>query len=363
MIGEHIDYNDGLVLPMAIQRHVVIAASKNRIPDSTTATVYSASLDQEAFIDVDQKLTPVDSTWVNYVRGVIDGFQSQGIAVPAFQAAIVSNIPMGGGLSSSAALEVAVATMLEELAQRTLLPDDKALLCQQVEHEFVGVPCGIMDQFSSVFSEHDKLMLLDCQSRQFQLLPFADSSVTVLIANCGIKHQLAESEYSKRRQQCDFALQQLQCRSWRDVTSNDLVENRDRLGNVELCRAQHVVSEIERTQQAVELIRNKQWRQVGELMYGSHASLRDDYQVSCPELDTLVEIAREIGVEGGVFGSRMTGAGFGGCTVSLVKTKLVDTITETLQSQYLARTGLQAACFPSRPASGVSLISPRGNPG
>lgn len=356
LIGEHVDYNDGFVLPMAIERNVAIAAALRGDPSLRSALCYSVNLDEAVTIPLQTRLEPRFQEWSTYLEGVITEYQERGISIPAFEAVIQSNIPFGAGLSSSAALEVAMATLLEALTNVHLEPRERALLCQQAEHRFAGVPCGIMDQFSSVYGQQDELMLLDCNSQEIQSVPFKTNDVTVLITNSNVNHKLADGEYAKRRAQCDAALEKLNHSTWRDVTMEDLESERTLLDRTEYRRAHHVITEIARTTQAAEAFRKCDWRRVGELMYASHASLRDEFEVSCDELDVLVDLAGGIGESGGVFGSRMTGGGFGGCTVTLVRTENVESVQSTLDSQYKARTGITPYSFVSRPARGAHVV-------
>jgi len=296
------------------------------------------------------------SGWAAFLEGVVSGFAETGSVIPAFDALILSNIPRGGGLSSSAALEVGTATLLEVLTGTNLDPVQKVLLCQRAEQEFVGVPCGIMDQFSSVFGRPGELMLLDCRSQNSRAISFATAGISVLITNSNVTHKLNSSEYALRRAQCDSALGKLRQESWRDLTMDKLDTRREFLSPTEYPRAHHVVAEIRRTLEAAKAVEAQCWSDLGDLMYESHESLRDDFEVSCKELDILVEIAREIGVAGGVIGSRMTGGGFGGCTVSIVETDKIEKITELIDAQYEARTGLRPYSFASRPALGAHVV-------
>ena len=216
---------------------------------------------------------------------------------------------------------------------QSLAAVEKALLCQEAEHKFAGVPCGIMDQFSSVLCTQDHLMLLDCQSQEVKLVRFADPDITVLIANSNVKHELTGGEYAKRRAQCEAAAKTLGVSTLREATAEQLEAARGRMPEVNYRRARHVIGEIDRTLKAAQAIPASRWSEVGELMYASHGSLRDDYEVSCEELDLLVHIAQELGPGGGVIGSRMTGGGFGGCTVSLVKTDSASDIAQTIRAQ------------------------------
>jgi galactokinase len=267
-----------------------------------------------------------------------------------------SQVPLGGGLSSSAALEVAAATLLEAVAGRALDPVEKARLCQRAEHEYAGMPCGIMDQFSSALGAAGKLLLIDCRTETAELIPLDDPNVAVLVINTNVKHELTGSEYRERRAQCEEAARLLGVAALRDVTTAELESNQRKLKPILFRRARHVVGENERTLRAAAALQAGDWPLVGELMYASHESLRDDYEVSCPELDSLVEITRGIGHEGGVIGSRMTGGGFGGCTVSLVRAGRERELAERIGDDYRRRTGIEATAFVTRPARGAHLI-------
>jgi galactokinase len=357
VIGEHTDYNDGFVLPMAIERYTVIAAAPSTGGERRVqlrSTVPDGGL---AAIDLSKPMQPfAKGSWANYPAGVLAGFLARGIAPGGFDAMIHSTVPLGGGLSSSAALEVATATLLEAMTGQKLDPVEKALLCQQAEHHYAGVPCGIMDQFISVLGRKNHLLLLDCRSRRTELVPMSDPSVALLVTNTNVKHELGSSEYAKRRAQCEAAAKALGISSLRDATAAALEQGKSRMEDVVFRRARHVVGEIGRTTEAAQAIRDSRWAEAGELMYASHYSLRDDYEVSCAELDAVVEIARGIGPKGGVYGCRMTGGGFGGCTVALVKTNDIAAITEKTSADYRRKTGIEAALFVSRPAAGATVL-------
>ena len=356
VIGEHTDYNDGFVFPMAIDRYTVIAAADSN-GKTDKIQLRSTAEDAPAQIDLDQPLKPAaKGTWFNYPLGVIAGFVARGLKPGPFDALIHSTVPLGGGLSSSAALEVATATLLEAITGKKLDPVDKALLAQKAEHEYAGMPCGIMDQFISVMGKKDHILLLDCRSRQTELVPMTDPSIELLITNTNVKHELTGGEYAKRRAQCEQAARVLGVSSLRDADASKLEQTRARMDNTVYRRAKHVISEIERTLHAAEAVRSSNWPTVGQLMYASHASLRDDYEVSCPELDAVVEIAQSIGLKGGVFGCRMTGGGFGGCTVALVQADKVDAISEHLSAEYEKRTRIKPTLFVSRPAGGATVL-------
>jgi galactokinase len=354
VIGEHTDYNDGFVFPMAIERYTIIAAapaSGNKI------TIKDVKGGTPGIIDPTQPLKPAPKgTWYNYPMGVIAGFVERGVVPSGFDALLNSTVPMGGGLSSSAALEVATATLLESITGHKLDPVEKALLCQKAEHQFAGMPCGIMDQFISVMGRKDHILLLDCRTRETSLVPMTDPSVALLVTNTNVKHELTGGEYAQRRAQCEEAARLLGVKSLRDVTADQLEHAKAKMSDLVYRRARHVIGEIERTTHAAEGVRNSNWPTVGQLMYASHKSLREDYEVSCPELDAVVDIALNIGAKGGVYGCRMTGGGFGGCTVALIRADSITSISNTIAAEYEKRTGIKPTLFTSRPAAGATTI-------
>ena len=358
LIGEHTDYNDGFVLPMAIERYVVLAA--DAAPAETSGpghyALCSMTSGQTQSWPADGAPPGGQGDWTSYVWGVLDLCQQRGLATGPLEIVLHSTVPVGGGLSSSAALEVAAATLVEAITGQTLDPVKKALLCQQAEHEYAGVPCGIMDQFSSVMGRANQLILLDCRSAQAERVPLCGDDVSILITNTNVKHALTGGEYAERRGQCEAAARCLGVRSLRDCTVTQLTARQADLEPALLRRARHVVGEIERTTRAADTIRRGDWPATGALMYASHESLRDDYAVSCEELDLVVDLARQIGPSGGMYGSRMTGAGFGGCTVSLVRSDRLAAIAGRLVAGYLDKTGIQPTMFVSRPAEGARIF-------
>ena len=359
VIGEHTDYNDGFVLPMAIERYAIMAADLP-LPGSVSAqskiTIFDTHFDETATIDISAPVTKSTPKWSNYSRGVLAGFQNRGVKIPALDVAFLSTVPLGGGLSSSAALEVCTATLIEAATGKTIDPIEKALLAQKAEHDFANVPCGIMDQFISALGREGHLLLLDCRTRKTELVPMSDPSVALLVINTNVKHELSGGEYAERRAQCEEAAKNIGVKSLRDVTADQLEKAKGKMSEVVYRRARHVIGEIERTVHAAEGIRASNWPSVGNLMYASHAALRDDYEVSCAELDAIVEIAEDIGYKGGVYGCRMTGGGFGGCCVALVKADSVDAITKKIAADYKAKIGIEATIFASRPAAGATII-------
>jgi galactokinase len=357
LIGEHTDYNDGYVLPLAIDRQVVIAAAP-AAPGSGRMRAYSAALNASVDIRLDGSETPGEPAWANYLRGVVSAFRERAVLLPPIDAAIVSDVPLGGGLSSSAALEVAMATLLEAVTGAVLDPREKARICRQAEHKFAGVPCGLMDQLASVMGDDAGALLIDCRAQAVRVVAFADPDVSLLICNTNVKHALADGAYARRRTECREAALQLGVPSLRDATPAMVEAAGGILGPVLQPRARHVTTENLRTLAAAAHLEAGQFAEVGALMYESHRSLRDDFEVSSPELDTLVDVAREIGPVGGVLGARMTGGGFGGCTVTLVRTEHVGSVAETLSREYRVRTGHSQTSFISRPARGAHMLDP-----
>jgi galactokinase len=342
---------------MAIERYVVIAAAESASGSSQpNARLHSTAVNQTVEVSLDGCDVGQLAPWVRYLYGVIVGCRKHGLDCPPVDLVVESTVPVGGGLSSSAALEVATATLIEAIAGKSLDPVRKALLCQKAEHEYAGMPCGIMDQFTSVMGQVGHLLLLDCRSTEVQMVPLNDPDVAVLIINSNVKHELTGGEYAERRGQCERAARIMRVRSLRDATLDTLDKNRHALEPVLQRRARHVIGEIQRTTEAAAGISGGDWARVGELMYASHASLRDDYEVSCEELDLLVELARQHAGVGGVIGSRMTGGGFGGCTVSLVRADQLPVIATAIRDGYQQKTGIRPSLFTTRPACGAQVV-------
>jgi galactokinase len=369
LIGEHTDYNEGFTLPLAIERYTTVELQ--RLPlDSKASRFHSMALGQTArwtpdgksFLSAATTLSSEPSTtatandsappWSKYVAGVIHQFAKLGLSIPPLELSIETDVPLGGGVSSSAALEVAVAMAMQQLLATHLDGLAIAHLCQRAEHEYAGVPCGLMDQLSSVFGRTNELMLMDCRTNQLEFIPAA-SELAFIVINSRVKHNLADGEYRQRRQQCEAACRLLNVASLRDINASRLEAARAHLPEVVYRRARHVVSENARTVQAAECLKAGQWEQVGQLMNASHISMREDYEITCPEIDTLVAFAQEIRVEGGVYGARMTGGGFGGCIVILGKATHADAITEQVVTAYREAIGIQADTFITRPAAGA----------
>lgn len=352
LIGEHTDYNEGFVLPMAIDRRTYVAASRRE--DGRISCV-SADLDDEVEFGLgEEELSPAGD-WADYVRGVAAGVMRAGHPLGGANLLIASEVPIGGGLSSSAALEVAAGLALLSIHEQTMLPVDLALLCQRAEQDFAGTQCGIMDQYISALGVEGQALLIDCRSLEYRPIPMDLGEARIVVCNSMIKHELASGEYNRRRAECEEAVRRLAdhlpgVRSLRDVALEEFNLAADLLPDAIRRRAGHVISENGRTLAAIDALAQGDLARFGQLMFASHASLKDDYQVSCPELDLLVEIASGIP---GVLGARMTGGGFGGCTVNLVGVARVAPFVASLRHQYQACTGIDPQCYVCRPSGGV----------
>jgi galactokinase len=353
LIGDHTDYNEGFVLPMAIDRLTAVASAPAA---GDRPRVYSAALDAwEDLHDLSRPRGP--APWSSYVRGVFAGFRGRGVTLPPIDVAVVSEVPLGAGLSSSAALEVATATLLEGVSRLRLDPVDKARLCQTAEHEHAGVPCGLMDQLASALGDERGALLVDCRSAAVRVVPLGDGA-RILVCNTNVRHVLSDGGYARRRAECDDAVARLGVKSLRDVDARAIDSGRAALGALLERRARHVVSENARTLEAAAAFERGDLATVGRLLYESHASLRDDYQVSCAELDAVVDAARALGPSRGVLGARMTGGGFGGCALVLIEGGSPIDVARDLERSFAERTAGRLDTFLSRPARGARLLSP-----
>lgn len=338
LLGNHTDYNEGFVLSAAIDRGVSI---RGHARDDGRIILHSMAYEKSLEVAFSEFNRQTEETWGNYVLGVVDVLRRQGLPVGPFEMEIVSDLPLGAGLSSSAALEVATATFLKKLFRFELGRLETAKACRQAENEFVGVNCGLLDQVSSVFGERNSAIFLDCRDEEVKTVNFPDG-LALLIAHSGVKHALVGGEYNERREQCFSAAAKLGVRSLREVSSEELEEGRGKLLEMEYRRAAHVVGENERVLQGVEFLRVANAHAFGELMFVSHESSHTNFENSTPELDCLVAIARE---EHGVYGSRLTGGGFGGATVSLVEASAAPEIARHYSEKYKEQTGNECQTY------------------
>ncbi|MGQ9850720.1 MAG: galactokinase [Aggregatilineaceae bacterium] len=348
LIGEHTDYNDGFVLPAAIDRAIYVAARPH--PDRTVQLV-SVDFHAETTFSLYDLDDPDLPAWSKYPRGSLWWLENQGYTVPGFEAVIGGDIPIGAGLSSSAAVEVVMIELGLALAGGTMAPLDKALGGVEVEHQFIGMPCGVMDQMASALGQAGHALLIDCRSLETKPVPLPQSA-SIVIMDTARRRGLVDSEYAARREQCEAAAEILGVEALRDATLDQVEDAREKLGAVLYRRARHVVSENMRVQIAVMSLRGNALKTVGQALRESHASLRDDYEVSCTELDTIVEIAN---AQPGCYGARMTGAGFGGCAVALVANEAVEDFVKAVGPAYQARTGLTPHLYVCQAAAGSGV--------
>jgi galactokinase len=355
LIGEHTDYNDGFVLPAAIDRAITLAVALN---GTRRCRLVAADLAATAEADVDD-LRRSELGWPNYVLGIVGQLRQRGAEVPGFDCAFGGDVPIGAGLSSSAALETGLAFALDALLSLGLDRAAMARIAQAAEHEYVGVRCGIMDQFAALLGRAGHAIKLDCRSLAYELVPFAFDDVRIVLCDSGVRHCHGTSEYNVRRAQCEAGVAALARRrpevgSLRDVDLELLRAHGDELDPVVARRCRYVLEENARLLAGCEDLRRGDLAAFGERMYLSHAGLRDDYEVSCAEVDALVEIARPLA---GVLGARMMGGGFGGCTVNLVRADAVEEFTREVARSYRRRTGCEARVFATLTSDGTAVVA------
>jgi len=356
LIGEHTDYNEGFVLPAAIgfSCWVAIAPRADR-----KLALYSENVDEFVEANLDNLKLRATGKWADYPLGVAWALEQAGYRLCGANLYIVGEAPLGAGLSSSAALEVSVGFGLMDMAQHFIALKELVLLCQRAENEFVGARCGIMDQFVSCHGRAGSAMLLDCRSLDFQLLPLPPK-VHLVICNTMVKHELGSSEYNIRRNECEEGVRQLTkalpgIRSLRDASLADLEDHRGLLSDLIYRRCRHVVTENARTRWAAAALESGEIAALRSLMADSHRSLRDDYEVSCHELDIMVQLAMQ---QPGVLGARMTGGGFGGCTINLVNATESDQFCQRVAEGYQVATGRRPDIYVCEASQGVGIAQP-----
>jgi galactokinase len=360
LLGEHVDYNEGFVLPVAIDRATWIAFSPSNTEQSTLAAI---DLSEEITFTA---RTAVSRTcldggalpgWALYPAGVSWALASAGLTTPGVKAVYASDVPSGSGLSSSASIEIAFVIMWQTLGGWKLKPLELARIAQRAEVDYVGVKCGIMDQFASVCGEEDHALLLDCRSLEWRTIPLP-KDIAIVIADTTVRRQLADGEYNKRRTSCEEAVRILrqalpELHSLRDISFEDFSRLSAMIPPIAKKRAHHVVAEIERTRHAIPLLESGDIASFGQLMNECHASLRDLYEVSIPELDCMVRIAQSLP---GCYGARLTGAGFGGCTVNVVQNDLASAFCQKLEADYERETNLHPKVYVCQASKGAQLI-------
>jgi len=354
LIGEHTDYNEGFVMPTSINFSTYVAMSER---DDHVLRIHSDIFKEETSMDLSRAPKRGRKHWSDYPFGVAIKLGEAGHSVSGANLLVHGEVPLGSGLSSSAAIEVSTGLGLLDISHEKIDRLQLAKTCQKAENEFVGARTGLMDQFIACFGKAGHAVMLDCRSLESEALPIPDD-VSVVVCNTMVKHELASGEYNARREQCEAGVRILSrhlpnVKSLRDATVTDVERLKDELGEIVYKRCLHVASENERVRKAAKALRQRELETFGRLMYESHQSLRDDFEVSCRELDVMVDLASHID---GVFGARMTGGGFGGCTVNLIASETVDEFTGTIKSRFADATGSDPDIYICSAADGAERV-------
>jgi len=355
IIGEHTDYNDGFVLPAAIDLAVYVFIQKS---GSDQSKLISIDLDESYSFDINDSLAPVKQGWVNYFLGVIDQFQMAGHTLAGFNMMFTSDIPMGSGLSSSAALECGIGQALSDLFDLKVGKIDLAKMGQAAEHKFAGVKCGIMDQFASSMGKTNHVVKLDCRSLDYEYYPADFKEYDLVLFDSNVKHNLADSQYNIRRQQCEEGVKAIQAinsgvKSLRDATIEDLWKAQPNMDGVVYRRSKYIIEENLRVAEVCEALQAGDIKEVGRIMLETHDGLRDGYAVSCKELDTLIAIATSCD---GHIGGRMMGGGFGGCTINLIQKDKVDQVIDQVTKAYKEALSIDTKVYRVAIGNGVEQI-------
>ena len=350
IIGEHTDYNDGFVFPAAIDKGIIAAMSRT---DNDLCTVTALNLDESHQFKLHQ-LSPIpNGGWKNYVIGVVAEIQKFGKELSHFNLMIHGDIPQGSGMSSSAALENSIVFGLNTLFDLKLSKEEMILISQKAEHNFAGVQCGIMDQYASMFGQKDAALLLDCRTLEASSIPIDLKDHTLLLVNSNVKHSLADSAYNRRRLICERVSKLLSVKNLRDADEERVLQLIDTITSEELSKALYVVQENQRVHKAVELLQKNDLEELGQLLYQTHKGLKDQYQVSCEELDFLVDFTKD---RSSVLGARMMGGGFGGCTLNLIHQDDVTSFQEEISKAYTMAFQKKCAFYEVTPSEGARII-------
>ena len=356
LIGEHTDYNEGFVLPVAIDKKIVMLG---QLREDRLVQVFDLVYKTKITFSLDSLSPSKKESWANYLMGVMDEIQKAGYPLQGVNLVFTSNIPQRAGLSSSAALEVVTALTMAKLNSLEIKPLEMAHLCRRAENNFVGVACGIMDQYVSCLGQKNYALFIDCRSNDYELIPLKDPNYQIIICNSKVQRGLVDSEYNKRKEECKIATEffkhklNREIRALRDIAIDEYEKYQAQLPEIIARRARHVISENYRVQVGVQALREGNFSAFGQLMIESHRSLKNDYEVSCAELDLLVDLALK---QEGVLGARMTGAGFGGCTVNLLKRDYVDVFMEKIKKEYKKITGINPDVYLTAPSGGAKVI-------
>lgn len=350
IIGEHTDYNDGFVLPCAIDRDTVVAIGAAEYGISA----YSCDFDSDDNFAIGEAITPSDKQWANYIRAMAKHLSAAGYNLSPSQMTIAGDVPLGSGLSSSASLEIATGRAMIEQSGLSIDPKELALIAQAAENQFVGCACGIMDQLISANGDTDHALLIDCRSLDCTAISIPKDAA-IIIVNSGVTHSNVDGEYNRRRKQCEAAAAHYDVTALRDINEGQLVADKDGLDDVTYRRARHVVTENARTLAAADALKSGDMQTLGSLMKQSHASMRDDFEITVPAIDALADIMNE--AIGGNGGARMTGGGFGGCVVAMTDSNRASAIIGAIHSQYRTPDGEQAAIFICKASQGANKIN------
>lgn len=353
-IGEHTDYNGGFVLPTAIDKKIIFKFKKNN--SDTICNIYSANYDVSFSLDL-KDINASKTEWENYILGVIHEIQKLSNKVKGFDCALYSDVPVGSGVSSSAALECGLATGLNELFNLGLTKLSIVELSQKAEHNYVGTKCGIMDQYASVMSKKEHVILLDCKTVQHEYIPINIKPYKILLLNTNVSHSLASSEYNTRREECEKGIRIIQQKypkvnALRDVNELILDEFKSDLSETIFSRCKYVVEENNRVLEAVKALKENRLKYFGDLMYATHQGLSKEYEVSCDELDYLVEFSKDYN---SIIGSRMMGGGFGGCTINIIHEDAIDSFVEMVSKAYFKKFKIKLDSIVANPREGTSI--------
>ncbi len=354
LIGEHTDYNEGFVMPTAIDKKIILKFQKNNTENF--CRLYSETFNTGFEFHLDKELEK-GSGWENYILGVVKELQDQGANLEGFNCLIESKLPVGAGISSSAALECGIASGLNQLFDLGLTELEIVKLSQKAENDFVGSNCGIMDQFSSVMSKEGHIILLDCRSLEAEFIPADFKNCKLLLLNTNVSHNLADSDYNSRREECEAAVKLIQktkpeVRSLRDLDFEILDKFKEQLTGKMYARCLYVLKENERVLEAANTLKSGELKSFGKLMYASHEGLQHNYEVSCKELDFLVDYSRE---KEFIYGSRMMGGGFGGCTINLIEEDKIDSYIEEVSSAYYKKFNIKLDAISVLPGEGTQI--------
>jgi galactokinase len=354
IIGEHVDYNDGFVMPAAINKYICFAVSKN---NTSVCTLVAKDLNEAYQFDVNDKLKPIDKMWANYILGVLHQLKERGFTLGGFNIAFSSTIPMGAGLSSSAALECGIGYAMNKLFTLGLTKEEIALIGQKAEHTFAGVNCGIMDQFASVFGKKNSVIKLDCNTLEYEYYKADFKKYSLLLLDSNVKHTHLTSGYNVRRQEVEQGLAIIkqhfpEVKTFRDCSEKMVLELKETLGDVIFKRCHFVVKEIQRVLDAAKALNNSDFKKLGELMSETHEGLSKEYEVSCAEIDFLVDAVQH---EKSVLGSRMMGGGFGGCSINLIEKGSEKELIEKISKEYRNAFGIELKAYKVKISKGTSL--------